>query len=188
MKRTSFRSMVLPLIVISAILAGTAVVAQILFAEEKPGQSLIDKAVPRDFGRRRAGDEDGPLKGFVEWQDRYRSGASERDKTDFWAAIAISPSTGKYASSCEYKPFDLADRAAREKCNAPDARTVVLCGNGWCALALGDVKPGKDFGWGVGWGYAGNRLDAERFALEACAQRTKNARIALCFCTNGIAY
>jgi hypothetical protein len=264
-----------------AILAVLAAAAQVPIVVAAPVQSLIDKAVPPGFGRRNAEDD---KKGYVEWADRYRAGATELDKTDFWAAIAISPSTGKYASSCEYRPFDLAERAAREKCNAPDARAVVLCGNGWCALALGDEKPGKDFGWGVGWGpdrqsaekyalqgardlklhnarvvysifsrepqtggaiafsestgkwgystggglhapymarqycnapdakiiaeksdgwlalalgddksaygwgYAGNRLDAERNALEACRQRTKNAKIVLCFPSNGVAY
>jgi hypothetical protein len=266
------------------VFAGLLATAFALDAVGKPMQSLIDKAVPPGFGQRRSEDKNGPLKGYIEWPDRYRAGATELDKTDFWAAIAISPSTGKYASSCEYRPFDLADRAAREKCNAPDARTVVLCGNGWCALALGDEKPGKDFGWGVGWGsdqqsaernalkgardqnlrgakvvysifsreprtggaiafsestgnwgystgggrhapytalqyckapdakiiaeksdgwmalavgddksaygwgYAGNRFDAERFALEACRPRTKNVKIAFSFCTNGVVY
>ncbi len=135
----------------------------------RAAQSLIDRAVPPGFGQRRADDADGPLKGLCEWPDRYKPFASTRDMKDYWGAIAISPSTGKYASSCEYKPFDLADRAAREKCNAPDARTVVLCGNGWCALALGDDKPGPDFRWGVGW--APDQRTAERNALEGARAR-----------------
>jgi len=263
-------------ILVVLLLAGRA-----FCADDKPKKSLIDDAVPSSFWNRRAA-TDGPVKGYIEWTDRYRSDATDLDKTDFWAAIAVSPATGKYASSCEYRPFDLAERAAREKCNAPDARCVVLCGNGWCALALGDQKPGKDFGWGVGWGpdqrsaekfaleaarkqglpgakvvysinareprtggaiafsestgrwgystgggrhapymalqnckapdakiiaqksdcwmalavgddksaygwgSAGNRADAERNALEACRQRTKNAKLAFCFCTNGV--
>jgi hypothetical protein len=150
-------------------LTGILLVAGAFCADDRPvKKSLIDDAVPSSFWNRRAA-TDGPVKGYVEWKDRYRSGATEWDKTDFWAAIAISPSTGKYASSCEYRPFDLAERAAREKCNAPDARAVVLCGNGWCALALGDEKPGKDFGWGVGW--AAEREKAERFALESARER-----------------
>ncbi|MBP7831061.1 MAG: DUF4189 domain-containing protein [Kiritimatiellae bacterium] len=244
---------------------------------------LIENAVPSSFWNRQA-DVDGPLTGYVEWKDRYREDASDWDKTDYWAAIAVSQGTGKYAASCEWLSWDIAERAAREKCNAPDARPVVVCGNGWCALALGDQKPGKDFGWGVGWGpdqetaerfaldaankqglpkarvvysidsrqpktggaiafsestgqwgystgggrhapymaiqhckapdakiiaqasdcwlalalgddkgaygwgNAGNRIDAERNALQACSQRTKNAKIVLSFCSNGVVH
>jgi hypothetical protein len=151
-----------------AILTSLLWVSGAFCAEGKPTKSLIDDAVPASFWNRRAA-TDGPVKGYIEWKDRNRSDASDWDKTDFWAAIAFSPSTGKYASSCEYRPFDLAERAAREKCNAPDARTVVLCGNGWCALALGDQKMGKDFGWGVGWGP--DQRSAEKFALEAARKQ-----------------
>jgi len=269
--------------VLLATLVSVIVAWHAFCADDKPKKSILDDPVPASFWNRRPA-KDGPLKGYAEWKDRYRSDASEWDKTDFWAAIAISPSTGKYASSCEDRFFDLAERAAREKCNAPDARVVVLCANGWCALALGDEKPGKDFGWGVGWGpdqksaerfalegarerklhgakvvysiysrepqrggaiaysqstgswgyspggglhapymalknckasdakiiaqksdcwmalalgddkraygcgWAGNRADAERFALEACRERTKNAKIAFSFCTNGVTH
>jgi hypothetical protein len=31
-----------------------------------------------------------------------------------------------------------------------------------------------------------NRADAESFALDDCSKRTKNAKIVLCFCTNGV--
>ena len=221
--------------------------------------------------------------GVVEWAPGipYNEKTSW-DQTDYWASIAISPSTGKYASSCEWSNRDNATRQAREKCSAADARAVVLCCNGWCALALGKQEAGKDIGWGVGWGpdrsaaekyaleaahdrnlpdakvvysinsremrtggaiaysestgdwgyssggsresvykalqyckaadakviaqevdcwlslalgddkgaygwgHAGNRADAERFALENCAKRTKNAKIVLSFCTNGV--
>jgi hypothetical protein len=129
---------------------------------------LIENAVPSSFWNRRA-DVDGPVKGYVEWKDRYRRDASDRDKTDYWAAIAVSPSTHKYAASCEDSSFDLAERAAREKCNAPDARATIVCGNGWCALALDEQKTGKDFGWGVGWG--ADQQSAEKFALEAAIQQ-----------------
>lgn len=228
--------------------------------------------------------DDEPVVGVIEWEAAQRPYATSWDKTDYWAAIAISPSTGKYGSSCEWTSRDNAIRNAREKCNASDARVVVLCCNGWCALALGDQKPGKNFGWGIGWGenqqlaerfalegarerglprarvvysinsremrsggaiaysestgnwgyhtgggrsgpylaiqnckapdakviaqkfdcwmalavggdksaygwgYAGNRADAERNALEQCRQRAKNARIAFSFCTNGVAH
>ncbi len=133
-----------------------------------PGVDLIENAVPADVWNRRA-PADGPLHGYVEWTDRNRRDASDWDKTDYWAAIAVSPSTRKYAASCAYMAFDAASRAARDKCNAPDARTVVLCANGWCALALGDPKEAKDFNWGVGWGP--DQAAAERFALEGAVKQ-----------------
>jgi hypothetical protein len=112
---------------------------------------------------------DGPLVGVIEWEPGLRSDATDWDKTDYWAAIALSPSTGKYGSSCEWTSRDTAARDAREKCNSSDARTIVMCCNGWCALALGDEKPGKDFGWGVGWGR--DQETADRYALEAAHDR-----------------
>lgn len=225
--------------------------------------------------------DDGPVVGIVEWEPAIRPDATDWDKTSYWAAISISPSTGKYASTCEWTVSENAERSSREKCNAPDARTVVLCCNGWCALALGDQRSGKDFGWAVGWGpdqqtaeqfalesarkrglpgakvvysiysrqmrtggaiafsestgrwgyspgggrnapymaiqycnapdakviaqkfdcwmalalgdhniygwgYAGNSDDAERFALQECSKRTKNSKVVLSFCTNGV--
>lgn len=107
---------------------------------------------------------DAPVRGVVVWEEGQRRDANDWDKTDFWAAIALSPSTGKYGASCEWRSEVNASRDAREKCNARDAQSVVLCCNGWCALALGEQKPGKDVGWGVGWGP--NQKTAERFALE----------------------
>jgi hypothetical protein len=109
--------------------------------------------------------DDGPVVGVVTWEPRIRPDATDWDKTDYWATIAISPSTGKYASSCEWIAREVAERESREKCNAPDARVVVVCCNGWCALALGDQKPGKDIGWAVGWGP--EQKPAEHFALAA---------------------
>jgi hypothetical protein len=132
------------------------------------GIDLIEQAVPASVWNRRA-DPNAPPGGRCDWPDSYREDATDLDRTDFWAAIAISPDTGKYAASCEWLAFDTAERAARDKCNAPDARTAVLCGNGWCALALGDEKPGKDFGWGVGWG--ADQAAAERVALKAAVER-----------------
>ena len=48
------------------------------------------------------------------------------------------------------------------------------------ALALGDDKTA------YGWGYAGNRADAEKHALEDCKKRTTNVKIVVSFCTNGV--
>ena len=52
----------------------------------------------------------------------------------------------------------------------------------WMALAMGDDQSA------YGWGYAGNRADAESNALAECAKRTKNGKIVLSFCSNGVEY
>lgn len=228
--------------------------------------------------------DDGPVVGVVQWLPGLRPDANSWDKTDYWAGIAISPSTGKFGASCEWMSRDNANRQAREKCTAKDAQAIVLCCNGWCALALGKREAGKDAEWGVGWGpdqrtaekyalesaqgrkipeakvvfsinsremrtggaiaysestgnwgyatgggrssvynaiqnckaadakiiaqkfdcwmalalgddksafgwgFAGNRIEAESFALEDCKKRTANAKIVLSFCTNGVEY
>jgi hypothetical protein len=109
-------------------------------------------------------EDDGPVVGIVRWEPGERRDANSWDKTDYWAGIAFSPSTGKYGASCEWMARENASRQAREKCNASDARAVVLCCNGWCALATSSTKTGKEYGWGVGWG--ADRATAEKFALE----------------------
>ena len=223
---------------------------------------------------------DEPVVGIVEWEPGLERDANNYDKTDYWAAIAYSPKTGKFGSSGYWTSRDNAERAARENCNAKDARAVVLCCNGWCALALGAGKDGWGVGWGptqevaerfalksareqvrgsrvaysinsramlyqgviaysttsgqwgysygygrsdvaralqscgdpnaevmvckqagawmalalgddtsvYGWGYAGNRIDAENNALKECNQRTRNAKVAVSFCTSGVVY
>lgn len=119
---------------------------------------------------------DGPVVGVVEWKPGIsREDKTDYDKTDFWAAIAFSPSTGKYGSTCYQMSQDNAVRIARECCNAKDARVVVLCCNGWCALALGDPSAAGEHGWGVGWGP--NQEDAERFATENARQRMSGAKV-----------
>ena len=120
--------------------------------------------------------DDGLVVGVVEWKPGIpREDKTDYDKTDFWAAIAFSPSTGKYGSTCEWTSQDNAVRVAREYCNAKDARAVVLCCNGWCALALGQPAATGEHGWGVGWGP--NQEDAERFAMENARQRMSGAKV-----------
>lgn len=243
----------------------------------------MNACADENAGANAPGGDGQPLVGIVLWEPSLEPDATLYDKTDFWSAIALSPTTGKYGASTGWSSRDNAEREARENCNAPDARVVVLCCNGWAALALGE-KPVKGlYPWGVGWaateeeagrfaldgareqtrkarlvyginaratkvsgviaysqstgrygwswgygrsdairalegceapdaqivagpagwwlalalgddtsaygwGQAGNRADAERHALEACAERTENARIAVSFCTNGVVY
>jgi hypothetical protein len=109
--------------------------------------------------------------GVVLWEPGLRSDANSEDKTDYWCAIAFSSSTGKFGSSTKWSNRDNATRQARENCNADDAECVVLCCNGWCAIALGD-----DNKYGVGWG--ADRTTAEKHALDWCQKETTNAKLA----------
>ena len=117
------------------------------------------------------GADDGPVVGVVEWAPGLEREATAYDKTDFWAAIAYSPKSGKYGSSGNWTSRDNAERVARKNCNAKDARVVVLCCNGWCSLALGEDASA----WGVGWGLT--QTVAERYALEGASDRTRGARV-----------
>ena len=65
---------------------------------------------------------------------------------------------------------------------APDAKVIGYQFDCWMALAMGDDQSA------YGWGYAGNLADAESNALEECAKRTKNGKIVLSFCSNGVEY
>jgi hypothetical protein len=60
------------------------------------------------------------------------------------------------------------------------AKVIAVKFDCWLALAVGDEKTA------YGFGYAGNRVDAEKHALEECGKRTKNAKIVVSFCTNGV--
>lgn len=115
--------------------------------------------------------DDGPVVGTVIWKPGLERDANSYDKTDYWSAIAYSQSTGKYGASCNWTADVNASRQARENCNATDARTVVMCSNGWSSLALGDNREV----WGVGYGE--DRETAEKFALESAAERTAGAKV-----------
>lgn len=121
------------------------------------------------------GADDELVRGFIRWQPGEDRDANEVDRTDYWSAIAVSPSTGKYGATCWVSNQDNALRIARANCNAKDARVVVLCGNGWCSLALGAPPKTGDWIWGVGW--AETREQAERFALEYARERDPKARV-----------
>ncbi len=50
----------------------------------------------------------------------------------------------------------------------------------WMALVITDNRAVYGFGW------AGNRTDAEANARKECGERPTNPRVALSFCTNGV--
>jgi len=100
-----------------------------------------------------------------------------------YAAIAYSPSTGKYAYAYNLRSRKAAEKAALEKCDAPDATVACWVNRGFAALALGADKSC----WGSGWKYgdSANNVDAKNMALEDCRHRTTGVYIALCLSSDG---
>jgi hypothetical protein len=97
--------------------------------------------------------------------------------TNYWGAIAYSQTTGAWGYSRHWLSEVNARRVALKNCEAQDAKIVMVVGNYWCALALGDDKSA------YGVGYSKDADEARRFALEECQKRTKNCKIVVCFNT-----
>jgi serine/threonine-protein kinase len=97
----------------------------------------------------------------------------------YYAALAFSPSTGKYGYSHDWLARINAERVALKNCKADDARLLVVVGNGFCALALGDDKTA------YGFGYAETEAEAKKIALRECRKRTTNCYIAVSICSFG---
>ena len=103
--------------------------------------------------------------------------------SDSYAAIAYSPSTGKYAYSYDRKSRKAAEKEALEKCGAPDATIACWVNRGFAALALGKDKSC----WGSGWKYGdgADTTETKNMALEDCRNRTTGVYIAVCLSSDG---
>lgn len=100
-----------------------------------------------------------------------------------YAAIAYSPSTGKYACAYDLRSRKAAEKEAIAKCDAPDATVAGWVNRGFCALALGEDKSC----WGVGWSYGGGSSNdaAKDYALDDCKKRTTGVYIAVALSSDG---
>lgn len=105
---------------------------------------------------------------------------AERART--FAAIAYSPSTGKYGYADEGLTRASVEAEARRRCAADDSRIVAWVHDGYCALAVG-----ADGAYGVGWSHGRDASDsaAKERALEGCRKRSDVARLRLCVCSFG---
>ena len=110
-----------------------------------------------------------PLTGVVQAQ-------TDDDYTTYYAAIAYSQSTGRYGYSSGFAAEVNARRQALKECKAADAKVVLIVGNGYAALALGDDT--SAYGFGHSKTQQGADV-ARRYALDACRQRTTNCKIAV---------
>jgi uncharacterized protein DUF4189 len=116
--------------------------------------------------------------------------AAARDFRQVWvidperfAAIAYSPSTGKYGYSYNYRSRSAAETAALEHLPQPDARIVCWVKAGFCALAKGDDISECGVGWSYGKG--ARTEDAREAAVEDCGKKTTHPYLALLVLSDG---
>jgi hypothetical protein len=102
------------------------------------------------------------------------SSQAQPENTTYYTAIAYSQSTGRYGYSYGWLAESNARRGARANAKAEDARVILVVGNGYAALALGDDVSA------YGYGYGPTAAEARRHALAECQKRTANCYIAVC--------
>jgi hypothetical protein len=107
-------------------------------------------------------------------EELYKFTPAPAGERNTFAAIAFSQSTGRWGYKYDHLYADFSRRGAIKNSNARDAKVVVVAGNMWCALALGDDKAV----YGVGTG--GSADIASRLALRAARERTTNCYVAVC--------
>jgi hypothetical protein len=100
--------------------------------------------------------------------------AAQPPNTTYYAALAFSTSTGKYGYTSGWLSDSNARRVALKNCKAEDARVLVVVGNGYAALALGDDRTV------YGYGYGETASEAKQHALKNARARTTNCYTAVC--------
>ncbi len=101
-------------------------------------------------------------------------GSASQAAGDTFAAVAYSPSTGRWGYGNGYLTKSEAITRARHECGKRDARTN-WCKNAWIALALSDQNPG---GWGSSWGETPEA--AKHAAIAECLARNPDAHVVVC--------
>jgi hypothetical protein len=91
-----------------------------------------------------------------------------------YAAIAFSPSTGRWGYGNGYATQAEATARAIRECGQSDAKTN-WCRNAWIALALSNESPG---GWGSAWGVTAEA--ARSAATRECLARNPDAHVVVC--------
>jgi hypothetical protein len=91
---------------------------------------------------------------------------------DRFAAIAVSPQTGRYGYGNGYASLYDAERTARANTGDPHAEVVVWVKNGWLALAVCDA------GYATSWSTR-SAQDAAARALDDCSRNGSPGRIAV---------
>jgi hypothetical protein len=112
--------------------------------------------------------------GAASAEELYKFTPAPAREPNRFAAIAYSPSTAKWGYAYDRSIASFVRKDALKNCKADDAQVVVVAGNMWCALALGDDKAA----YGVGTG--GSADIAARLALRAARGRTTRCTVAVC--------
>ena len=105
---------------------------------------------------------------------------------DTYAAVAYSPSTGKYGYAWNYGSRGAAERVALSKCTEKDAKIVGWVKGGWLVLAIGEDNA---YGMGYEYGDGASSRDAKLTALKELAERTKGSKrpkVLICLCSGNV--
>ena len=100
-----------------------------------------------------------------------------------YAAVAFSPSTGKYGYCWDSPTRGRAEQEALSKCPEKDARIVGWVQGGWLVLAIGN-----DNIYGVGWEYGdgATNTDAVLRAKSECQKRGGKVHTLVILCSGDI--
>ena len=93
---------------------------------------------------------------------------------DTYAAVAFSPSTGRWGYGNGYPTNSEAIARARRECGRSDSRTN-WCKNSWIALAVSNQSRG---GWGSAWGETA--AAARSAAIAECVARNPDGHVVIC--------
>jgi cytoskeletal protein RodZ len=93
---------------------------------------------------------------------------------DSYAAIAFSPSTGRWGYGNGFPTKSEAITRARRECGQRDAKTN-WCKDAWIALAISNQSAG---GWGSSWGDTPEIARSK--AISECLSRNPDAHVVLC--------
>jgi hypothetical protein len=102
---------------------------------------------------------------------------------DTYAAVAFSPSTGKYGYAWNYRSRSAAEQVALSQCKAADAKIVGWVKGGWLALAIGEENA-----YGVAWEYGDGaaNTDAVKRALQNLSKQNDKPAVLICLCSGDV--
>ncbi len=118
--------------------------------------------------------------GQLVWQ---RSKGEISVSEDSFAAIAYSPSMGKYSLSYDRRSQAEAQREALSQCDASDAVITCWVKKGFCALALGNDK--ASWGGAASYGKGANTDAAKDAALAKYADKTGGGHVEVYLSSDG---
>lgn len=106
----------------------------------------------------------------------FTLGASARAGEDRYAAIAFSPSTGKYGTARGFSSKSEAIEEAQLRCGRKDA-IVRWCKNAWLVLARSE-RTRTGYGYGFAWNR--NAREARIEATDNCLEHNDEAEVVAC--------